>query len=150
MNSAHIHLIVNHVPVILTIFSLFVLLAGYFTNKPEYRKLAFFGFVIAAIFAIITFYTGDGAEDIVEDIAGFSHDAIENHEHAAENSRLFAILLGIFGLGGIFYFKDDKVKGFKIFIIITILLALVASAYLIYTGYLGGMIRHTELYSGLI
>lgn len=150
MNSAHIHLIINHVPVILTIFSLFVLLAGYFKNKQDYRKLAFIGFVIAAIFTIITFYTGDGAEDIVEDIAAFSHDTIENHEHAAETSRLFAILLGLFGLAGIFYFKSDKVKGFKVFIIITILLALLASAYLIYTGYLGGMIRHTELYSGLI
>lgn len=145
MNSAHIHLIVNHVPIILTIFSLFVLLAGYFTGKREYSKIAFVGFVIAAVFAIITFFTGEGAEDIVENIAGFSHDAIENHEHAAETARLFAIILGVFGLGGIFYFKDKEVKGYKVFMIITLILAIVASAYLIYTGYLGGLIRHTEL-----
>lgn len=91
------------------------------------------------------FESGENAEDIVENIAGITHESIENHEHAADTARWFMLVLGVAGLAGLTYFRDEKKKGFRIFLYVSILVSIVAIGYLVYTGYLGGFIRHTEL-----
>lgn len=150
MDSVHIHLVVNHIPVILVASSFILLFISVFNKKPDYRKIAFAGFLIAAVFSLVAFESGENAEDIVEEIAGVSQDVIENHEHAAETARWMMIVLGVAGLAGLTFFRDDKKKGFQLFLYSSILISILAIGYLIYTGYLGGLIRHTELVSGLI
>lgn len=145
MDSAHIHLIANHIPVILTGSAFLLLVISLINNKVEYRNIAFAGFLIASIFTIISFESGENAEDIVENIAGITHESIENHEHAADTARWFMLVLGVAGLAGLTYFRDEKKKGFRIFLYVSILVSIVAIGYLVYTGYLGGFIRHTEL-----
>lgn len=145
MDAVHIHLIVNHVPVIVTILSSMILIWAMYSGKSEYRNLAFIGFVIAALFVIATFESGENAEDIVEGYSWFDHDVLENHEHAAETARWIVLLTGLSGIAGLSYFRSEKKKGFKVFLWISLVLSLVAAGYLIYTGYLGGFIRHDEL-----
>lgn len=145
MDSAHIHLIANHIPVILTGSAFLLLVISLINKKVEYRNIAFAGFLIASIFTIISFESGENAEDIVENIAGITHESIENHEHAADTARWFMLVLGVAGLAGLTYFRDEKKKGFRIFLYVSILVSIVAIGYLVYTGYLGGFIRHTEL-----
>ena len=69
----------------------------------------------------------------------------KTHEHAAETARWIVLLTAISGVAGLTYFKNEKKTGFTVFLWISFLLALVAAGYLIYTGYLGGFIRHDEL-----
>lgn len=145
MDSVHIHLIVNHVPVIVTILSVLLLIWAMVSKNADYRKLAFFGFIIAGLFVIVTFQSGENAEDVVERLSWFDHDLLEDHEHAAETARWIVLLTAIFGVAGLTYFKDEKRGGFKVFVWISLIVALVAAGYLIYTGYLGGFIRHDEL-----
>ena len=145
MDSVHIHLIVNHIPVIVTILSVLILAWAMVTKHADYRKLAFIGFIIAGLFVLVTFETGENAEDIVERLAWFDHDVLETHEHAAETARWIVLLTAISGVAGLTYFKNEKKTGFTVFLWISFLLALVAAGYLIYTGYLGGFIRHDEL-----
>jgi uncharacterized membrane protein len=145
MDAVHIHLIVNHVPVIVTILSVLLISWAIYSGKAEYRKIAFFGLIIAALFALVAFQSGENAEDIVENLDWFDHDVLENHEHAAETARWFVILAGLTGIAGLSYFKDAGKKGFRLFLWVTLILSVISAGYLIYTGYLGGMIRHTEL-----
>jgi len=147
MDAVHIHLIINHVPVILAASALLLLIISLFNHKKEYRNIAFAGFVIAAIFSVISFESGESAEDVVENIAGITHDAIENHEHAADTARWLMLFLGVAGIAGLSYFRDEKKKGFQLFLYISLILGIIAIGYLVYTGYLGGLIRHTELIS---
>jgi len=147
MDAVHIHLIINHVPVILAISALLLLIISLFNHKKEYRNIAFAGFVIAAIFSFISFESGESAEDVVENIAGVTHDVIENHEHAAETARWLMLVLGVAGLAGLTYFRDEKKKGYQLFLYISMIVGIIAVGYLVYTGYLGGLIRHTELIS---
>ena len=147
MDAVHIHLIINHVPVILAASALLLLIISLFNHKKEYRNIAFAGFVIAAIFSFISFESGESAEDVVENIAGITHDAIENHEHAADTARWLMLFLGVAGIAGLSYFRDEKKKGFQLFLYISLILGIIAIGYLVYTGYLGGLIRHTELIS---
>ncbi|HMB40941.1 MAG TPA: DUF2231 domain-containing protein [Balneolaceae bacterium] len=147
MDAVHIHLIINHVPVILAISALLLLIISLFNHKKEYRNIAFAGFVIAAIFSFISFESGESAEDVVENIAGVTHDVIENHEHAADTARWLMLVLGVAGLAGLTYFRDEKKKGYQLFLYISMIVGIIAVGYLVYTGYLGGLIRHTELIS---
>jgi len=120
------------------------------SNNADYRKLAFIGFIIAGLFVVITFQSGENAEDIVESYSWFDHDVLEEHEHAAETARWIVLLTALSGIAGLTYFKNEKRKGYKVFLWISLGIALVAAAYLIYTGYLGGFIRHDELASLLL
>jgi uncharacterized membrane protein len=147
MDAVHIHLIINHVPVILAASALLLLIISLFNHKKEYRNIAFAGFVIAAIFSFISFESGESAEDVVENIAGITHDAIENHEHAADTARWLMLFLGVAGIAGLSYYRNEKKKGFELFLYISMVLGIIAIGYLVYTGYLGGLIRHTELIS---
>jgi len=148
VDAVHIHLVVNHIPGILTISGVMLLLFSLFNNKREYRNVAFGAFLIAAVFTLISFESGENAEDIVENLAGVTHDVIENHEHAAETARWFMLVIGVAGLAGLTYFRDDKRRGFRLFLYTSIIIGVIAIGYLVYTGYLGGLIRHTELVSG--
>lgn len=145
MDAVHLHLIVNHVPVIVIVLSALVLIWALYSGKAEYRNLAFIGMIIAALFVVVTFQSGENAEDIAEAYSWFDHDVLENHEHAAETARWIVLVTGMFGIAGLTYFKSEDRKGFKPFLMITLIVSLTAAAYLIYTGYLGGMIRHDEL-----
>jgi uncharacterized membrane protein len=145
MDAVHIHLIVNHVPVIVTVLSVMLISWAMYSGSAEVRNIAFIGLIMAALFALVAFQSGENAEDIVENLAWFDHDVLENHEHAAETARWLVILAGLTGIAGLTYFKDADKKGFKIFLWVTLLVSVISAGYLIYTGYLGGMIRHDEL-----
>jgi len=145
MDAVRLHLIINHVPVIVTVLSAAVLGWAIISGKIEYRRLAFIGFILAAVFVLISFESGENAEDIVEELSGFSHEVIEDHEHAADTARWLTLILGAFGIIGLIFYNRKPFKGYKMFMYLCLLFSLVVVGYLAYTGYLGGFIRHTEL-----
>lgn len=61
MDAVHIHLVVNHTPVILVASSLVLLFISVFNKKPDYRTIAFSGLLIAAIFSVVAFESGGDA-----------------------------------------------------------------------------------------
>lgn len=144
MNAAHYHLLLNHIPVLATLFSIAILFWGMIIQNEAVKKIAMVGFVIAGLFVIAVVQSGESAEDIVEEIAAVSHDTIEEHEEAADLSKWLTILLGAGGLGGLIMMKL-RTKGLRAVLISLVVLGVVTAASLIYTGYLGGHIRHTEI-----
>ncbi|HKL19035.1 MAG TPA: hypothetical protein VJ905_08695 [Halalkalibaculum sp.] len=144
MNAAHYHLIINHVPILATFFSIGILLWGISAKSRSIKKVALVGFVVAGVFAIVAFQTGESAEDIVEDLPGVTHEMIEGHEEAAGTAQWLTILLGVGGLAGLFMISKST-KGVNKYLWILLAYSLVAAASLGYTAYEGGQIRHTEL-----
>ena len=51
MNDAHLHMVVNHFPIIGTIFGLGILITGIFMKHTVIKNVAYILFVVAAIFA---------------------------------------------------------------------------------------------------
>ena len=66
MNDAHLHLLVNHFPIIGTIFGLGILIAGIIFKNNAVKNVSYVIFIVTAIFALIAMSTGEGAEEIVE------------------------------------------------------------------------------------
>ncbi len=144
MDLAHLHLILTHVPVLATFFSLALLFWALFSHHPEHYKIAFVGFIIAGVFSVFAFTTGEGAEEIAENIAGISDAAIERHEEAASFALWMTIALGVTGIIGLVWNKISA-KGFRSFVWIVFFYGLLTAGILAYTANLGGQIRHTEI-----
>jgi uncharacterized membrane protein len=71
MNDAHLHLVVNHFPIIGTILGLGTLVAGILLKEFR-KKYCLLLFVVSAIFAALSMATG-GAEEMVEDMLNIGH-----------------------------------------------------------------------------
>lgn len=144
MNAAHYHLLINHVPILATFFSIAILLWGITAKSRSIKKVALVGFVVAGIFSVVAFQTGESAEDIVEDLPTVSHDIIEAHEDSASTAQWLTIILGVGGIAGLFMISKST-KGVNKYLWIVLAYSLVTAASLAYTAYEGGQIRHTEL-----
>lgn len=146
MNQTYIHLLMNHIPVVGTVFALLVLLYGIYKRSYHTQRAAYFLLLVAAIGSGITFFTGEGAEEFVENWAGFSKSAIEDHEDVGKLAWLSMLLVAIGAIGALILMKkkSDLYRSYSYIMVLIIAVSIAVSAY---TGYLGGKIRHTEIHS---
>lgn len=144
MNDAHLHLLVNHIPIIGTIFGFGILLVGIFTKNITLKNTAFSIFIISAIFCSFSMSTGEGAEEIVEDFPNIGKQIIHEHEELAEKLAIILYVLAGFSALEIYLnFKKHKFAVISCYIIVVI--AIVAIFLAQKTGTSGGEIRHTEI-----
>jgi uncharacterized membrane protein len=144
MNGAHLHMLVNHFPIIGTILGLIVLIGGLFLKNNSVKNTAYLLFVIAAIFAAISMGTGEGAEELVEDLPSIGHEIIHEHEELAEKFAIVMYLLGVVSVIGLItdIKKHPKAKFFSYVIVV---ISAVAVFLATKVGTSGGEIRHTEI-----
>jgi uncharacterized membrane protein len=147
MNQAHYHLVLNHLPIIFPLVGIVLLLISIFFKSEAVKKSAYFIFIVGALSTIPAFSTGEGAEEIVENIAGVTESLIHNHEEIAEIFATLAYILGSLALLGI-YLSQKAVKFSNIFSYLVLLFSLVVLLYAQKVGTTGGEIRHTEIRTG--
>ena len=147
MNGAHWHLVVNHLPIIFPIVGVIVMITGLISKSEAVKRTAFMIFIFGALAAIAAMNTGEGAEEVVENINGVSENFIESHEEAAETFAILSYILGGISLLGLW--ASFKQKSFSSIIsIATLIFAFVVLFFAKQTGTTGGEIRHTEIRSG--
>lgn len=144
MNDAYLHLVINHFPIFSMLFGLLILVWGLWKKQESIQKIAMVLFVLGAITSYIAVETGEGAEEIVEDYAStISHDAIHEHEEAAEIAMWFSLLTGGLALANLFVVKYN-LRHKNMVLGILLIAATAAVGTLLYTAYEGGKIRHPE------
>ena len=144
MNTAHIHLLITHLPIIGAFIGLLILSFAYLKKDANVKTAAYLVFVVCAIGACIAYATGEGAEEVVENLPGVVEAAIETHEDAAMYSLISMIALGVMSMIGIMQIRWNSSKlNFAHRLILV--LSLWSMATIAYTGNLGGKIRHTEI-----
>jgi uncharacterized membrane protein len=144
MNDAHLHLLVNHFPIIGTLFGLGILIAGMLLKNNSVKNTSFILFVVAAIFAAFSMGTGEGAEELVEYLPNIGKQIIHEHEEMAEKFAILMYVTGFLGLLSLYTsIKNHKLA--KTFSLITLVLALLAAILAKSVGTTGGEIRHTEI-----
>lgn len=144
MNEAHLHMVVNHFPIIGTILGAGIILAGIFLKNNTIKNVAYVLFVVAAVFAAVSMATGEGAEEMVEDMPTVGHDIIHEHEEIAEKLALALYVLGAVSLFGL-YANIKKHSRSKMVAIVVLVISIVAIYFAQLTGTTGGEIRHTEI-----
>lgn len=144
MNEAHVHLLVNHFPIIGLFFGFLILLFGVGKKNETLKKTAYSIFIFCMIMGKIAMMTGDKAEHKVEEMVGFSHDYIHEHEEAAELFMKPLYILGISSIFGLIVIRR-KSKYDTYVSVFVLVLAAVCIFLSNHVGTSGGEIRHTEI-----
>ena len=149
MNPAHLHIIINHLPVIGIPFGMALLIWGFVRKSHEVRQAGLLVFVAIALVTIPVFLTGKAAEDVVEHLPGVSEDLIENHERAATIALVATSILGGLSLLRLLIPARLAAIGGPMTILVFVL-SLGVAGWLGRTANLGGQIRHPEIRSSSI
>jgi uncharacterized membrane protein len=137
-------MVVNHFPIIGTIFGLGILITGIVLKNKSVKTVAYVLFIIAALFGAFSMGTGEGAEELVEDMPNVGKKIIHEHEELAETLALLLYIIGAFSILSL-YFSIKKIVFEKHTSILVVILALVAVFFAKQVGTSGGEIRHTEI-----
>ncbi len=144
MNDAHWHLVVNHFPIIGTIFGLGILISGLVLKNKTAINIAYVLFVISAIFGFASMSTGEGAEEMVEDLPSVGDQIIHEHEEMAEKLAIVLYILGGFSIMGLILNIKNHSKA-KLITYLVLTVGVVAAILGKETGTTGGEVRHTEI-----
>jgi len=170
METAYLHIVTNHLPVIGVPLALVLLAMGFWRKSDDLKTAAFLIFVFLGLATLVTFLLGQAGEDFVEELAGVSENAIDEHEDFAKFALALVAITASFSLFAILRYQglsflrrritssermaDGEVSAgqsspYPVWITLAVLFfAMLSGGVLGYTGKLGGMIRHTEFYGG--
>ena len=144
MNDAHLHLLFNHFPIVGSFISLAILGIGFILKNSTVKKVGLGILIFCAVMTLPAFFTGEGAEEIVEEYPGISHDVIHEHEEVAELALWIGIFAGIFAAFAL-YFEVVGHKLARIFTLLTLVINLACFIAMARVGNTGGEIRHPEI-----
>lgn len=145
MNFAHIHLILNHIPLLTLPMALLFLLFSYRRNDKTLERFCLIVLILTAATAVPAYLTGEPAEKIVKQVPGIMKSTIHDHEESAEISLVLTCIAG--GLAFLTLILNPQSKFKKLSSKALVLLCAIATISLGYTSNLGGRIRHPEAWS---
>lgn len=145
MDPVHLHLLVNHFPLIGTICGFIVLGAGFLFAKKDFKTAAYGLFIITALLAVPAYLSGESAEEAVEKtLPAVSEDLIEEHEEFASIAIWLIEALGVLAaLTLVLSIKGKAAQ--KTFSIITLLFSVIVICLMAMVNNTGGEIIHTEI-----
>lgn len=147
MDALHIHLLLNHFPVIGTIIGVALLLLGFFTKSDAIKRASLAVVFGVALLTIPVYLTGEPAEERVEKAVGVSKAIIEEHEDAAMPALIAMEITGFVALIGLFVsFRISRFA--NVSFVAALILSLVTFGLIARTANLGGQIRHVEIRTG--
>jgi archaellum biogenesis protein FlaJ (TadC family) len=144
MNATHLHLLLNHVPVLGVVFGVLLLGAALVRKSQELLKASLVVFAICAAMAVPVYLSGEPAEHLVEHLPGISEPVIEAHEEAAEVAFIAVIVLGVAAVAMLIVFRAPRSIPRPVSAG-ALIIALATCGLLLRTANLGGKVRHTEI-----
>jgi hypothetical protein len=146
MNLAHLHLVLNHWPIIGTAIALGLFLVAITGKSEDLKQASLAVFSLVALLAIPAFVSGHAAQDVIRGTEGISGTLVEAHQGAALLALIFMEITGALALIGLWQSRmatDRHPAGWTIGAVV---LSSVATMVLMtITGTTGGEIRHPEI-----
>lgn len=148
MNAAHLHLLVNHLPIIGAMLAL-PLLALALLSKADRGALraAVVVLALSGAGAVAALQTGEPAEEVVEDLPGVDERAIHEHEERGEAATILSVLAAAAGIATL-VLAERRGQAPQAAMIGVLGLSLLSAGAMAWTGAAGGPIRHSELRDG--
>ena len=146
MSGVHLHLLVNHAPILGVLFALALLVASFVYAPDVLRRTALVVLVGVGLAGAAANYSGEPAEDAIRGFPGVQRSVIHEHEEMGEKSFLVGALVGVLALGALIRWRRVPVPRSVTYGALAG--AAVVSGMMAYTGLLGGQVRHTEVRPG--
>jgi hypothetical protein len=151
MNSAHVHLLLNHWPILGTFIALGLFLSSLIADQDSLKQasLALYSFI--ALMTIPSYMSGNSAQAILKEAPGVSMDLIQTHQGAALFALVFMEITGALSLIGLWQFSLGKKSEFhrpaRWNIAAVLVFSILTAGLMAITGTTGGAIRHPEILS---
>ncbi len=144
MNAAHLHLILNHIPVLGGMATLALLVLSGLKDNAVLAKLTLQFMVFVGMLTFPVYFSGEPAEEIIEHFPGVTEAYISQHERFALYSLICTEILAVIGVIGLLSFRKSQAPVMKYWKSIGVV-ALVNACLMLATANYGGQIRHTEI-----
>jgi hypothetical protein len=145
MNFDHLHLLLNHVPIIGFAIGLALLVASFAGSNADLRRSALIIFAVVSLLTIPTFVSGVAADRTIANEAGVSEALVERHEGAAMLGLWFVMATGGAAMTALWRFRRTAAGPPRADIVAVLLLATIGTGLMARTGNTGGDIRHPQL-----
>ena len=144
MSLVHLHLLLNHVPVVGTLFLLALFGAAFIRRDVTLARTALWTCVVIAAVTAAVFLTGEPAEEAVEGMAGISESALERHEDVALVALIAMIVAGLASAAALLAIRARAI-GSRPVAASGLAMSLVLAGIMAVTANLGGQVRHAEI-----
>ena len=143
MNGAHLHLLLNHFPVITPMLAIPITAIGVWRQSPAVQKVGLWLLTLTIAMGAAAYFSGSPAAEILKDYPGINHSALDNHALAAPYVFLGNGLVGLASL--LLLRKLRKAEAPSPFAWASyFVLTLWALTIVLQTARLGGQIKHEE------
>ncbi|MGE0174639.1 MAG: hypothetical protein AB7T49_17735, partial [Oligoflexales bacterium] len=102
-NGAQFHLLLNHLPVIGFLGATLALIVAVSVQSIDLRRFVLGLTVLVGLTSLPSYWTGEPAEEVIEDRSGVDKTLIHEHEEAAEFAVVLAMVTSIAALGALFF-----------------------------------------------
>jgi hypothetical protein len=145
MNGAQLHLAVNHLPVVALLIGTLMFGVALALKKDSVRQTALVLLILAGISGAGAYFSGEPAEEVVEDIPAVSESVIHDHEEAAELAIIATAIVAVLAAGAL---VTERRRAVPPLLNSALLVAgLLTTGAMLRTAHLGGLIRHPEIAS---
>lgn len=138
VNLAHVHLILNHFPIIGTAIGLGLFVSSFVVKSDDLKRAGLVVFAAVALLALPAFFSGIGAQSSIRRDPAVSAVLIERHEGAAILALFLMEITGALALVGLWRQRHR-------ILIAVLLFSVVTAGLMTRVGATGGDIRHPEI-----
>jgi len=145
MNFAHIHLILNHIPMAFLGIGLITLLVSFRNKSEEVFRLGLWLLIAGGAAAAAAYWTGEPAEEFLEGTPYPATKAfLEPHEQAGGFALVLSIMAAIAAFASLITLSKEKPFYNAWLSWVCLGVSGLGLVTLLYTGFLGGQIAHSE------
>lgn len=153
MNLVHVHLWLNHLPILGTLIALALFVIALAFDRDDLKQAGLALFVLIALLSIPAYMSGNAAQNEIKDDPGYSMELIQAHQGSALVAFLFIELTGAVSLIGLWRFSRSEKNPWmerpaKWNLLAVLVLAVATSGVMAVAGNTGGEIRHSEIAVG--
>lgn len=143
-NGAQFHMMVNHLPVVGFIGIVLALLVTLKFKSPDVRRFVLLATVLVGLTALPSLWTGEPAEEVIEDLPGISKKLIHEHEELAEKATVLSVITaGVAAFA--FILQRRRPETMNKSIPVVLLFSLGTAGLMGGAAHEGGKIRHPEI-----
>lgn len=144
MTLAHVHLLLNHFPIIGAVIALAMLVIALLAKSDHLKQASLLVLLGIAMLAFPTYLSGSAAADQIRSLPGVSRHLIEAHQDSALLAFIFMEMAGGFAWLGLWQYRRlARVPRWNLTLIL--LLSVITVLLMSTVGNTGGEIRHPEI-----
>lgn len=148
MSPTHLHLMINHFPLMGSAIAIVLLVWALAAKSRDITRAALILTLVCGVGGYAAHWTGEEAEEQVEDLPWADHDLIHEHEEAADWAYYLLLAAGAAAAVGLVRMRKGGTAPLETGIVLG--LTLFGFAATAKTALDGGKIRHEEVRPGFV